>query len=308
MKWFLGIAVLLALGLVFHLNLLVFAMYVLGGVLLLGRFLARSWTENLVARRLPVDEVCEIGSSIRLVVKLENRGLLSVPWILLEDSVPLAALQASRRSLQMNGSWLALTRLAPGETKTVFDYDAKFLLRGYYQFGPLLVETGDVFGLHRRYRLLTEPEFVLVLPKVLPLQGYNLASRRPIGEIRVAHRLFEDPARLAGVRLFQQGDPLNRIHSRATDRIREEGWSGEFLNRSVARQQATSLAENTRMRPVVVPTRKSSDNFRRILETLARLELTDGLDFAGLVREAVVQFPRDATVVAVFSHITPEMA
>ena len=57
----------------------------------------------------------------------------------------------------------------------------KFFQRGYYQFGPLLVETGDVFGLHRRYRLLTEPQFVLILPKVLPLQGYNLASRRPHG-------------------------------------------------------------------------------------------------------------------------------
>ena len=51
MKWAIGIAVLLALGLVFHLNLLVYAMYVLGGVLLLGRLLARTWTENLVARR-----------------------------------------------------------------------------------------------------------------------------------------------------------------------------------------------------------------------------------------------------------------
>jgi len=36
------------------------------------------------------------------------------------------------------------------------------------------------------------------------LQGYNLASRRPIGEIRVAHRLFEDPTRLAGVRCFNK--------------------------------------------------------------------------------------------------------
>ena len=30
--------------------------------------------------------------------------------------------------------------------------------------------------------------------------------------------LFEDPTRLAGVRLFQQGDPLNRVHWRATAR------------------------------------------------------------------------------------------
>jgi len=378
MKWILGIAVLLVLGLVFHLNLLVYAMYVLGGVLLLGRFLAHSWTENLAARRAGAAEVCEIGDSIRVTVEVENRGRLSVPWILLEDSMPTAALYPGRRRLQVEGPRVALTRLASGETETVFEYDVKFLQRGYFQFGPMLVETGDVFGLHRRYQLMTEPQFVLVFPKVLPLQGYNLASRRPIGEIRVTHRLFEDPTRLAGVRLFQRGDPLNHVHWRATartgqlhsrvyensrvagatflldfhelgyrgsvgagsaelaivtvaalanavflqgqqiglvtngrdaaDRIREEGWQGEFLNRSMAREKADTVAENTRMHPVVVPTRKSSDHFLRILETLARLEPTDGLDFPSLVSEAAVQLPRDATVVAVLGRVTPEMA
>ena len=377
MKWFLGIVLLLAAGLVFRLNLLVYAMYVLGGALLLGRFLARTWAGNLVARRRTVDRVYEIGDTIRMTVELENRGALSVPWVLVEDSIPTAS-YPGRRCLQVEGQWVTLTRLAPGEAETVFEYDVKFLGRGYFQLGPMLVETGDVFGLHRRYRLLTEPQFVLVLPKVLPLQGYNLASRRPIGEIRVAHRLFEDPTRLAGVRLFQQGDPLNRVHWRATartgqlhsrvyensrvagatllldfheesyrgpagassaelaivtvaalanavslqgqqiglatngrdaaDRIREEGWRGEFPNRTVARQRAATAAENTRMRPVVVPTRKSSDNFPRLLETLARLELTDGLDFSSLVREAAVQLPRDATVVAVLSRVTPGLA
>ena len=376
--WAGGILLLLVLGLVFHLNLLVYAMYVLGGTLLLGQLFARAWTENLVAHRLAPDYVGEIGDSIQVKVELENRGRLSVPWILLEDSIPNSVRHELRPRLQVDGPWVALTRLGPGETEMVMEYDVKFFQRGYYQFGPLLVETGDVFGLHRRYRLLTEPQFVLILPKVLPLQGYNLASRRPIGEIRVAHRLFEDPTRLAGVRLFQQGDPLNRVHWRATartgalhsrvyensrvagasllldfhrenypgaiglgsaelaivtvaalanavflqgqqiglvtngrdaaDRIREEGWQGEFLNRTLARQQAATVAENTRLRPVVVPTRKSSDNLLRILETLARLEQTDGLEFSSLIREAAVQIPRDATVVAVFSRVTPEMA
>jgi uncharacterized protein (DUF58 family) len=58
----------------------------------------------------------------------------------------------------------------------------------------------------------------------------------------------------------------------------------------------------------VVPTRKSSDNFLRILETLARLEQTDGLEFSRLVSEAAIQPPRDATVVAVLGRVTPEMA
>jgi uncharacterized protein (DUF58 family) len=94
----------------------------------------------------------------------------------------------------------------------------------------------------------------------------------------------------------------------AADRIREEGWQGEFRDRTMARQQAATVAENTRMRPVTVPTRKNSDNFLRILETLGRLEPTDGLEFSGLVGEAAVQLPRDATVVAVLCRVTPEMA
>jgi hypothetical protein len=94
----------------------------------------------------------------------------------------------------------------------------------------------------------------------------------------------------------------------AADRIREEGWRGEFQNRTIAREQASTVAENTRLRPVVVPTRKSSDNLLHILETLARLETTDGLDFTGLLGEAAVRIPRDATVVAVLSRVTPEMA
>ena len=97
-------------------------------------------------------------------------------------------------------------------------YQLKCNRRGYHQIGPLVVETGDLFGLHRRYRVLTSPHFLLVYPDVVPLEGYELASRRPIGEIRISHRLYEDPTRIAGVRRYEAGDPLNRIHWRATAR------------------------------------------------------------------------------------------
>ena len=49
-------------------------------------------------------------------------------------------------------------------------------------------------------------------------------------------------------------------------------------------------------------------DLRGILETLARLEQTDGLQFSDLISEAAVRIPRDATVVAVLSRVTPEMA
>ena len=66
--------------------------------------------------------------------------------------------------------------------------------------------------------MLTSPHFLLVYPEIAPLEGYDLASRMPLGEIRMTHRLFEDPTRIAGVRAYEAGDPLNRVHWRATAR------------------------------------------------------------------------------------------
>jgi uncharacterized protein (DUF58 family) len=84
--------------------------------------------------------------------------------------------------------------------------------------GPLVVETGDLFGLHRHYRVATHPHFLLVFPQVVPLEGYDVSSKRPIGEVRMTYRLYEDPTRIAGVRRYEAGDALNRVHWRATAR------------------------------------------------------------------------------------------
>ena len=368
MKWIFGTLALLICGLLFKLTLLVYAMYVLLGVLLLSRFFTRTWTEKIVVSRHCNGDVFEIGESAEVAVEVENRGSLTIPWLILEDSLPRDALTQMPQRIKVEGGRLNLVRLASGETESL-DYKIEFLMRGYFQLGPLLLETGDVFGLHRRFRVASEPHFALVLPKVLPLQGYNLASRRPMGEIRVVHRLFEDPTRLAGVRPYQQGDPLNRLHWRATartgelhsriyetsrvagatflldfhtdsfqgvggvtsaelaittvaslanavfvmgqqigfvsngrdaaDRIRAEGWRAEFTTRADAYQRAADPTPNDRLRPVQVETRKGIEKMRQILETLARLEPTDGLDFSAMLAAAGSKIPRDATVVPV---------
>jgi uncharacterized protein (DUF58 family) len=220
MKWFFGTVALLLIGLLLKLNLLVYAMYVLLGVLILSRYFANSWVDALNARRKCDQSVVEIGETVNVEVQVHNQGGLAVPWLLLEESLGHAGVVEFPRRLKVEGERIKLVRIKAGRTE-ILKYQVTFLMRGYYQLGPLLMESGDVFGLHRRFRVGTEPLFVLVLPKILPLQGYNLASRRPIGEIRVAHRLFEDPTRIAGIRPYQQGDPLNRIHWRATARTGE---------------------------------------------------------------------------------------
>jgi len=374
MRWLLGAIFLLVIGIVFQLGLLVYSMYALLGVILLSRWLARHW---ISARRESNRHTVEIGDRVAVIVDLNNSSGIPIPWLLVEDSLPRDALSCKPPKLKVDGRRVALIQLGPNGKKSI-RYQLTFATRGYYQLGPLMLESGDLFGLHRRYKVVTEPHFVMVYPKVIPLSGYDLSSRRPIGEIRMAHRLFEDPTRLAGVREYQRGDSFNRIHWKATastgklhsriydpstvagatiildfhkdmypaqgephrselaittaaslanamcqmgqqiglvtngrdaaDRIREEGWKREFRTRSDAKQNVGMSASSSRLRPVIVETQRGFEQFQRIRESLARLELTDGLSFSELLMEATSRLPRDATVVAILGDVTTETA
>ncbi len=377
MRWYLAAIVLLVVALVFQLGLLAYAMYALLALLITSRLLARKWIENLSATRECNRLSAEIGESVAVIVAVKNSGRLPVPWVLLEDMVPRAALVQRPPRLRITGKRLAIAMIRGGGTKRLL-YQLNFEMRGYFQIGPVVIESGDLFGLHRRWRVATDPQFILVYPKVIPLVGFDLASRRPIGEVRMSHRLYEDPTRIAGVRLYQAGDPLSRVHWRATartgtlhskiyepscvagatvlldmhsgsyaarfepirselavttaaslanavyqlgqqiglatngrdaaDRIRQEGWDHEFRNRRAARTSASMSERSDRLEPLVVPTRRGPEQFQRIIEILARLEMTDGLSFAELVTEVSWRLPADATVVAVLGDVPVETA
>ncbi len=105
-----------------------------------------------------------------------------------------------------------------GKQTRVLEYELTCHRRGYYQIGPTVLETGDLMGLSRRYRLGTQPQFLLVLPTVTSLSGYDIASPRPIGEIKIRDALMQDPTRMMGIRQWQLGDPMRTVHWPATAR------------------------------------------------------------------------------------------
>ena len=78
--------------------------------------------------------------------------------------------------------------------------------------------------------------------------------------------------------------------------------------RDAARRAASMIDTSDRLAPVVVPTEHGPEQLMRILETLARVELTDGLTFAQLVYETASRLPRDATVVALVPSVSTETA
>ena len=104
-----------------------------------------------------------------------------------------------------------------GETRQM-NYEIICNRRGYFQVGPTILETGDMMGFYRRYRVGNKPQYITVLPDIVPLTAYEIGSRRPIGEIRMRENVMDDPTRLRGIRQWQPGDPMRSVHWAATAR------------------------------------------------------------------------------------------
>jgi uncharacterized protein (DUF58 family) len=377
MKWIIAAILLLLVAMVLNLTLLVYAMYAIIAILFISKWVTSMWIQDVEAERICDIETAEIGDLVPVMIKLRHVGKFPITWVLVEDMLEARSLVFKPPSLGVKGRRLEVMKLKPGESKQLW-YQLECNRRGYYQVGPLVLETGDMFGLNRRFRVLTEPMFLLVFPKTISIESFDIASRRPIGEVVMTHRLFEDPTRIAGVRRYQDGDPLARVHWRATartgklqskiyepstlagativvdfhqdsfaskdeptrselavtaaasvanalqemgqqvglvsngrdavDRIREEGWKGDRRTREEAKKSAVRMADSDRLRPVIVPTRKSPEQMVYVSKALARLEKTDGMRLSELVIEASAQIPRDATVIVIVSTINMENA
>jgi uncharacterized protein (DUF58 family) len=134
------------------------------------------------------------------------------------DIVPDELVIAAQR-LQFSRKGKGLLELAFGLSwyeMVVRHYRVTPQRRGFYQLGPATLTGGDPFGYVKQYLEMPDPETLIVYPRVVPLDRLGMPTRRPFGDLKSRNRLFEDPMRFAGVREYQQGDPLNRIHWKAS--------------------------------------------------------------------------------------------
>lgn len=141
------------------------------------------------------------------------------------------------------------------------------------------------------------------------LLDFHAHSYRGAGGAASAELAIVTVAALANA-VYLMGQQIGFISNArdAADRIREEGWRAEFLTRADAYQRASEPLTNDRLRPVRIETGRNEENMRKILELLARLEYTDGLEFPDLLAATHSRIPRDATVVPVLRQVTPAIA
>lgn len=197
----------------------------IGGLTLLSRWLTTLWSRYglasvTYARRLGSSRAVW-GDRVPLEVEAWNAKLLPVPLLTAEDHVTDTLrvvgqpLRASERPGQgaLANAWSLLWY---ERVVRHFQIDAR--RRGAFAFGPVRLTVSDLFERGTSSEERDLPATLLVRPRTVPVRGLA-AARAPLGTTRARTSLFTDPARFAGVRPYQPGDPVRRIHWRASARI-----------------------------------------------------------------------------------------
>ena len=194
------------------------------GVIVCGLAIARTiWTaagsEVVSYRRDLGSDRAVCGDEIDLDIRVRNRGPLPLPWVRTVDWLGHGVAVGHRLHPDREpakGELAAGWTLGPFET-VVRHFRILTDRRGAYELGPVTVSAGDLLGRSMPLAGVEARARYVVRPRMVGVFGFDEA-RDWDGDRRARHGLAEDPSRYAGVRPYRLGDPLRRIHWRASAR------------------------------------------------------------------------------------------
>ncbi len=170
------------------------------------------------------DETINEGDETDFAEIVENRKLLPVPWLKSELTIPAAIEPVNGDSTAAGND-----RFITGFFK-VKSYSGikrvrrvKAMKRGVYSVSAARVQTADILGGIRVSISADEKGGTLT---VLPVSAHTETvlperMRRQTGEMLVRNSLVTDPFFTSGVRCYEQGDPMKRIHWNASAHMQE---------------------------------------------------------------------------------------
>jgi uncharacterized protein (DUF58 family) len=161
------------------------------------------------------------GEEVKMEVEVSNRKPLPLPWLQVEDEIPMDVTVLKAKTLP---SYIPTNQVLSNlfsvswYHKVKRHYSVLCPQRGYFIFGPTKIGSGDMFGFFSRYKEIDTYDYLIVYPKIVPLEKLGIPSRQPLGEIRTRNHIFQDPILTMGIREYQYGDSLKNIHWKSTAR------------------------------------------------------------------------------------------
>ncbi|MGD1120304.1 MAG: DUF58 domain-containing protein, partial [Dehalococcoidales bacterium] len=171
-------------------------------------------------RRLSHNQVF-FGEEIVFEIEVTNRKPLPLPWLQIEDELPERVTLLKGKTTESSEDRVMLLNIFPigMYNRVKRRFPMKCDQRGAFLFGPTRLRSGDLFGFFRREQLIDTTDYLMVYPRLVPLEKLGIPSRQLFGDIRLRQHLFQDPVLTAGVREYLPGDSLKRIHWKSTARL-----------------------------------------------------------------------------------------
>ncbi|MFH1139922.1 MAG: DUF58 domain-containing protein [Pseudomonadota bacterium] len=198
------------------------------GLVLAAAGISRAWSffclYGVDCRRSITPSRAFPGETVELEIIFENRKILPVPWLEVDDELPRALAPAGEEALPGPDPSRVVLRM--GFRLQWYDrvrrsHRLECRKRGYYRLGPAVLRSGDVFGFYREEKEILQPDFLIVYPVVHALERFLLPSRNPLGESGSPNPLFEDPSLPVGLKPYTPDAPFKYIHWKSSARGRD---------------------------------------------------------------------------------------
>ncbi len=181
--------------------------YIWGLILLISWVMSRLSLQKIVISRKARSLRSQVGQIFEERYEVQNLGRFPRLWVEVRDESNLPGSHGSHVLTWVGGkesrTYLSRTRLSE---------------RGVFPLGPTVVESGDLFGIFPAILTFEPEDTLLVYPMLVDVNNFpNPPGLLPGGEA-LRRRTNQITSNASGVREYEPGDPLNRIHWVSTAR------------------------------------------------------------------------------------------
>jgi uncharacterized protein (DUF58 family) len=185
---------------------LFFLVYLTAAILIGCWLYARGGLRRVRADYRVLNPRTHVGEVLQAIYRVENHDRVGKASIeLWNESTMPTSLPGRVIGVPARGArqWVAKVRLTR---------------RGSYRLGALRVRTGDPFGLFTTEMMVGQATSVVVFPEVVTLPQWRLPPSPLDGTARMRRRYEAATPLVTGVRAYNHGDAINRIHWPSTAR------------------------------------------------------------------------------------------
>lgn len=169
---------------------------------------SRQTLEGLTVKRQIGQAYAHLGDTIELRYELFNSHRFGKLW--------LEIFEESNWPEHLPGRVLSIA----GQKERKWKVLVRALRRGRFQLGPIVLRSGDPFGLFSTEMRVDAPALILVYPKVLPLLHWQLPGSQLEGGVLTGQRSLQATSMVMGIREYRPGDSYKSIHWRSSARHR----------------------------------------------------------------------------------------